>query len=83
MKEVQIRLPSTQKVQEFVGVLAPLNGDFELISDRIILDARSIMGIFAFDLTQPLRLKVYNDSAENMAAIAPYRIDMEETDHEQ
>ena len=83
MKEVTIRLSTTELVQKFVGALAPLDGDFELIGDNIILDARSIMGIFAFDLTLPLRLRIHNDTEKNMAAVAPYRIDIEETDHEQ
>lgn len=82
MQEVWIRLSSTKQVQKFVGDLVPLKGDFELISDHILLDARSLMGIFGFDLSQPLRLKIYNDSPGNLAAIAPYRVDMEGTDHE-
>lgn len=82
MQEVWIRLSSAKQVQKFVGDLVPLKGDFELISDRMLLDARSLMGIFGFDLTRPLRLKIYQDSPENLAAIAPYRVDVEETQHE-
>ncbi|MPN62994.1 hypothetical protein SDC9_210748 [bioreactor metagenome] len=40
------------------------------------------MGIFGFDLSRPLRLKIYDDSPANLAAIAPYRVDVEETEHE-
>ena len=40
------------------------------------------MGIFGFDLTQPLRLKIYNDSPANLAAIKPYRVDREEMANE-
>lgn len=83
MKEVWIRLSSARQIQKFSGTIAPLKGDFELVSDHIILDARSFMGIFAFDLTRPMRLKIYNDSPENLAAVAPYRVNVEETDHEQ
>ena len=83
MKEVWIRLSSIQQVQKFVGALAPLAGEFEVTADHFILDARSFMGYFALDLTQPLRLRIYNGSAENMAAVAPYRTDLEETEHEQ
>lgn len=82
MQEVKIRLSSAKQVQKFVGALMPLEGDFELISDRMLLDARSLMGIFGFDLSQPLRLRIYHDSPANLAAIAPYRVDMEETQHE-
>ena len=82
MQEVWIRLSTAKEVQRFVGDLVPLKGDFELISDHMLLDARSLMGIFGFDLSRPLRLKIYDDSPANLAAIAPYRVDEEETEHE-
>mgnify|MGYP000869339706 CR=1 FL=1 len=82
MQEVWIRLSTAKEVQRFVGDLVPLKGDFELISDHMLLDARSLMGIFGFDLSRPLRLKIYDDSPANLAAIAPYRVDVEETEHE-
>ena len=40
------------------------------------------MGIFGFDLSRPLRLKIYDDNPANLAAIAPYQVDVEETIHE-
>ena len=82
MQEVWIRLSSTREVQKFVADLVPLKGDFELVSDHMLLDARSLMGIFGFDLSRPLRLKIYDNSPGNLAAIAPYRVDVEETEHE-
>lgn len=83
MKEVWIRLSSTKEIQQFVGVLTSLSGDFELVSGQYVLDARSLMGIFGFDLSKPLCLRVYNDNAENLAAVSPYIISMEEAHHEQ
>ena len=59
MQEVRIRLSSAKQVQKFVGALAPLEGDFELIADHFILDARSFMGIFAFDLSQSQYISRY------------------------
>lgn len=82
MQEVWIRLSSAKQVQKFVTDLMPLEGDFELVSDHMLLDARSLMGIFGFDLSQPLRLKIYRDSPTNLAAIKPYRVDVEEKEHE-
>ena len=81
MQEVWIRLTSARQVQRFVSDLVPLEGDFELVSDHMLLDARSLMGIFGFDLSQPLCLRIYRDSPENLAAIAPYRADREGTEH--
>ncbi len=82
MRQVYIRLTSAEQVQRFVKTLTALNGEFELISGKHLLDARSLMGLFSLDLSHPIPLKVYNDCAENLSAIAPYLSEAEETHHE-
>lgn len=77
MRQVSIRLASTEQVQSFVKTLTALSGDFELISGKHILDARSLMGLFTLDLSNPVVLKVYQDSPENLGAIAPFLSDVE------
>ena len=72
MRQVLIRLRSAEQVQSFVRTLTALSGDFELISGKYILDARSLMGLFSLDLSKPVALKVYDDSTENLKAIAKY-----------
>lgn len=78
MQQVYVSLPSIQQVQRFVKTLTPLAGDFELVSGKFVLDARSLMGVFSLDISQPICLKVYNDSAENLEAIRPFLSDTEE-----
>ena len=78
-----IRLSSVKDVQRFVNTLAPLRGDFELISGQFILDARSLMGILRFDLSKPLCLKILNNCPENLTAIQPFRVDAAEDEYEQ
>lgn len=82
MRQVLIRLRSTEQVQSFVRTLTALSGDFELISGKYILDARSLMGLFSLDLSRPIALKMYDDSAENLEAIAPYTVAEEVQGHE-
>lgn len=82
MQQVYVNLPSAETVQCFVKALAPLKGDFELISGRHVLEARSLMGVFSLDLTRPIQLKVYNDCEENLCAIRPFLSELEETTHE-
>ena len=83
MKEVLVRLPSVETVQRFVAALTPLQGDFELLSERITLDARSLMGIFGFDLSKPIRLKIYHATEQNLVAIQPFLAETEEKKNEQ
>jgi hypothetical protein len=72
MKIVEVYLPSVAKVQGFVNALSPLEGVFELFSDNLVIDAKSLMGIFGFYLKKPIKLRICNDSPENMAAVAPF-----------
>ena len=72
LREVLIRLSSVNQVQRFVNALVPLKGDFELVSGQFVLDARSLMGIFGLDLTAPVRLKIYEDTPQNMEAVRPF-----------
>ena len=61
MKSVTIFLNSIDKVKSFVNTLAAFDCDFDLISGRYVIDAKSIMGIFSLDLSSPLIVEVYSD----------------------
>lgn len=75
MRNVYIRLPGPEEVQCFVDTLSPLAGDFDLVADGYILDARSLMGIFSLDLSKPLQLRVYQDSPQTMQLLQPFIAD--------
>lgn len=60
MHSVMITLDSIEKVKHFVNTINRYDGDFDLASGRYVIDAKSIMGIFSLDLSQPLRLDIYN-----------------------
>lgn len=72
MTEVFVDLPNAGQIQRFVAVVSGLDGDFDLFDGNRILDARSLMGIFSFDLTKPIKLRIYHDSNENLEAIRAF-----------
>ncbi len=76
MKTVEISLNSIDKVKSFVNVITRFDYDFDLISGRYVIDAKSIMGIFSLDLSKPIQLNIHmeNEDAEMMAALEPYLI---------
>ena len=51
MKTVQISLNSIDKVKSFVNTITKYDNDFDLVSGRYVIDAKSIMGIFSLDLS--------------------------------
>ena len=46
MKTLQISLNSIDKVKSFVNDITKFENDFDLVSGRYVIDAKSIMGIF-------------------------------------
>ena len=62
MKSVTVCLDTVDKVKGLVNTLAPLDGDFDLVSNRYVIDAKSIMGIFSLDLSKNLRLDIHSDA---------------------
>ena len=73
MKTVQISLNSIDKVKSFVNDITRFDYDFDLVSGRYVIDAKSIMGIFSLDLSKPIELSIHNDNADDiLATLAPY-----------
>ena len=48
----QIKLNATEDVQEFVNEAAKCSFDIDISYNRIIIDAKSLLGILSMDLTQ-------------------------------
>jgi len=69
MRTVYISLPTVDAVQKFVEQISPLDGQFDLLSDEYILDAKSLMGIFRLELSEPIKLRVEKDTKETMQAL--------------
>ena len=76
MKTVQISLNSIDKVKSFVNAITQYEYDFDLISGRDVIDAKSIMGIFSLDLSKPIDLAIHaeNNMDEIMETLKPYLI---------
>ena len=76
MKTVKICLNSIEKVKSFVNDITKFNNDFDLVSGRYVIDAKSIMGIFSLDLSKPINLNIHAEENidEIMTVLAPYII---------
>ena len=61
MTTVKISLNSIDKVKSFVNDLTKFDTDFDLVSGRYVIDAKSIMGIFSLDLSKPIELDIHSD----------------------
>ena len=77
MKTVQICLDSIDKVKSFVNEITRFDTEFDLISGRYVIDAKSIMGIFSLDLSNPITLNIHaeNNLDEILSIIKPFIVE--------
>ena len=71
MKTVKISLNSID------NDITKFDYDFDLVSGRYVIDAKSIMGIFSLDLSKPIDLNIHADDnvEEIMEMLKPYLCD--------
>ena len=67
MTTVKISLNSIDKVKSFVNDVTKFDCDFDLISGRYVIDAKSIMGIFSLDLSKDIDLSIHSE--DNIDAV--------------
>lgn len=61
MTSVTVKINSIEKIKDFVNTVTAFDNDFDLVQDRYVIDAKSIMGIFSLDTSQDLTLKIHKD----------------------
>ena len=76
MKTVKISLNSIDKVKSFVNDITKFDYDFDLVSGRYVIDAKSIMGSFSLDLSKPIDLNIHaeDDATDVMEVIKNYLV---------
>ena len=74
MKEKKIMLPSVEEAKHFVAEATKCDFDIDIFYNRVIIDAKSILGIMSMDLTQELTVQCYGEDKEFDKAIQKFAI---------
>lgn len=64
MIQSKIKLNATEDVQEFVKAASKCDFDIDIYYNRIMIDAKSILGILSMDLTRVLTVDCHGESEE-------------------
>ena len=59
MLEKKIQLKAFSDVKEFVKAAEKCEYDVEVFYNRVVVDAKSILGVMSMDLTRPLTVKYH------------------------
>ena len=75
METVYVYFSTVMEVKRFVESISPLDGDFDLIDGRYVVDARSLMGIFGMNLTKPVKLRIHKNSKKAIQVIKSFIVE--------
>lgn len=67
MYEATVLLENVKRANEFVHICNEIDGRIELVCDPYVINAKSIMGIFSLDLSQPMILRAECTDEEGLA----------------
>ena len=68
MQKINITLRSIQDVRKFVNEVTMIEYEVDLVQGRYLVDAKSIMGIFALDTLSPITVVAHTDNADKFFA---------------
>ena len=69
-------IETMENIQPCVHIMNGFHGRFDLVAGASAVNAKSIMGVFSLDISQPIALYIYNDeTAETVTkAISSFEI---------
>lgn len=57
--EMKIKLSGIQEVKEFVTAAGKCDFDVDIFYNRVVIDAKSILGVLSMDLSRVLSVRAY------------------------
>lgn len=72
MSERKIKLTELDEVKEFVHAAEQCDFDIDVFYNRVIIDAKSILGILSMDLTRELTVKYGGENLQFEDILSKY-----------
>lgn len=72
MQQVSIKFNDVNQIRQFVNVIDKIDLCFNLGEGRRVVDAKSILGVMALDLTRPVPLSYDSDDETIREKLAPF-----------
>ena len=64
LKQKKIMLPTVADAKEFVQMASKCDFDIDVFYNRVVIDAKSILGVLSLDLTRELTVSMNGDNEE-------------------
>ena len=66
MQTVTISLTEVSQVKRFVNLVGQAPWDVDVVSGRYTVNAKSMLGIYSLDLSNPIQVLIYSDDCEKL-----------------
>ena len=63
-KDLLVTINTIEKVNRFVKIANEFDCDIDVISERYVLNAKSILGILSLNLLEPIKVVVHSSNKE-------------------
>lgn len=65
-KKIEINLNNPEKIKRFFQVVRTFMSDVDIMKGRAVLDAKSVMGVWGLDLSEPVFVSIISDNVEEI-----------------
>ena len=72
MSERKIKLSEINEVKEFVSTAGKCDFDIDVFYNRVVIDAKSILGVLSLDLTRVLTVKYGGEDMQFENVLSKY-----------
>ena len=72
MRQVSVKVNDVEQIRKFVNVIDKFDVNFDLGAGQRVVDAKSILGVMALDLSQPQLLRYDSDDERIEEKISPF-----------
>ena len=72
MHEKKIRLNATEDVKEFVNGASRCDFDVDVSYNRVLIDAKSILGVLSLDLSRVLTVRCHGENGSFNQVLAKF-----------
>ena len=59
--KIKINLNGTEKIKKFIKVARTYISDIDVMTDRAVVDGKSVLGLFALDLSDNVYARIISD----------------------
>ena len=60
-KKIKINLNNISDIKKFIKVVSTFISDIDVMTDRVVIDAKSIIALYSLDLSQDVYVRIISD----------------------